>query len=214
MKTPIKQKVKISLEDKAKIIEESKKPGFNKKQAKEKYGRTTIISNILKNQTQILKELDRFPVVEGFNKNSKLVRRKIINNDMEFLQLQGLTDFLPIILSYLDNKNLCQFRLTCKQLAEMIREKNIWRFRIITHIKGSQNRVSQVISFCYFNLIPNPTWMLNEVELNSNSLESLEEFAKRFGQAGRRKTTLEIDKIWKKATNKSSLSELLLTRKI
>ena len=53
MKTPIKQRVKISLEDKAKIIEESKKTGFKKNQAEEKYGRT-IISNILKNQTQIL----------------------------------------------------------------------------------------------------------------------------------------------------------------
>ena len=201
MKIPMKQRVKISLEDKAKIIEESKKPGFNKKQAEEKYGRTTI-SNIFKNQTQILKELDRFQVLEGFNKNSKLVRRKIINNDIEFLQLQGLAVFLPIILSYLDNKSLCHFRLTCKQLAEMIREKNIWRFRIITHIKGSQNRVSELISICYFNLIPNPTWMLNEVELNNNSLESLEEFAKRFGQTGWRQTTLEINKIWKKAMNK------------
>ena len=130
------------------------------------------------------------------------MRRKIINNDIEFLQLQGLAVFLPIILSYLDNKSLCQFRLTCKQLAEMIREKNIWRFRIITHIKGSQNRVSELISICYFNLIPNPKWMLNEVELNNNSLESLEEFAKRFGQTGWRQTTLEINKIWKKAMNK------------
>ena len=97
---------------------------------------------------------------------------------------------------------MCHFRLTCKQLAEIIREKNIWRFRIITHIKGSQNRVSELISICYFNLIPNPTWMLNEVELNNNSLESLEEFAKRFGQTGWRQTTLEINKIWKKAMNK------------
>ena len=58
--TPMQQRVRLSLEDKAKIIVESKKPGFNKKQVEKKYGigRTTI-PNILKNQTQILKKLLR-----------------------------------------------------------------------------------------------------------------------------------------------------------
>ena len=36
MPTPIKQRTRISLEDKVKLIEDSKKPGFNRKNAMEK----------------------------------------------------------------------------------------------------------------------------------------------------------------------------------
>ena len=38
MSTPIKQRTRISLQDKVKLIEDSKKPGFNRKNAMEKYG--------------------------------------------------------------------------------------------------------------------------------------------------------------------------------
>ena len=38
MPTPLKQRTRISLEDKVKLIEDSKRPGFNRKYAMEKYG--------------------------------------------------------------------------------------------------------------------------------------------------------------------------------
>ena len=38
MPTPLKQRTRISLEDKVKLIEDSKRPGFNRKGAMEKYG--------------------------------------------------------------------------------------------------------------------------------------------------------------------------------
>ena len=38
MPTPLKQRTRISLEDKVKLIEDSKRPGFNRKDAMEKYG--------------------------------------------------------------------------------------------------------------------------------------------------------------------------------
>ena len=111
----------------------------------------------------------------------------------------GVKDILPMILGYLDDKTLCQFRLTCKQLAKMIREQTIWRIRIVIHIKRSQNRVSEFISVCYFNLNDTPTWMLTDIELNGKSLESLEEFAAaRFGQGWWPHVQLQINKIWKK----------------
>ena len=68
----------------------------------------------------------------------------------------GVKDILPMILGYLDDKTLCQFRLTCKQLAKKIREQTIWRIRIVSHIKRSQNRVSELISVCYFTLNDTP----------------------------------------------------------
>ena len=193
--------MRISLEDKAKVIEDSKRSGFNRKKIEEKYGigRNTI-SNILKNQTIILKDLDS----EAFNtKNSKSVRNhKVqIKTNTNLLNLRGFNDILPIILQYLDNKDLRQFRLTCKQLAEMIREKNIWRIRIVSHIKRSQNRISDLISVCYFNLNANPSWMLTDGELNGNSLESLEEFVTRFGKGWWPRALLAINKSWKKTMN-------------
>ena len=38
MPTPLKQRTKISLENKVKLIEDSKRPGFKRKYAMEKYG--------------------------------------------------------------------------------------------------------------------------------------------------------------------------------
>ena len=38
MPIPIKQRTRISLEDKVKLIEDSKRPDFNRKDAMEKYG--------------------------------------------------------------------------------------------------------------------------------------------------------------------------------
>ena len=57
--TPIKQRTRISTSYKVKIIEDSKKPGFSRKIAEEKYGigRNTI-STILKTQNEILKNFD------------------------------------------------------------------------------------------------------------------------------------------------------------
>ena len=48
MATPTKQRVRISLEMKGKLIEDSKKPGFDRKKLIEKYGiGRSAISNIL-----------------------------------------------------------------------------------------------------------------------------------------------------------------------
>ena len=57
--TPVKQRTRISISDKVKLIEDSKKPGFSRKIAEEKYGigRNTI-STILKTQNEILKNFD------------------------------------------------------------------------------------------------------------------------------------------------------------
>ena len=199
MTTPMKQRVRLSLEDKVKIIEESKKPGFNKKQAEEKYGigRTTI-PNILKNQTQILKKLDSrvFDKMIGRKIIRTEVERKLIPTEMEFLQLRGLTDILPIILRYLDNKNLSNFRLTCKQLAEMVRGEKIWRIRIISKIITYQNRLSELNSILNdINNIPGPRCILNEVDIYDCNLETLEDIAARFGQGWWQRFTLEINNL-------------------
>ena len=59
MPTPLKQRTRISLEDKVKLIEDSKRPGFNRKDAMEKYGiGRNAVSTILKDQAKILKCLD------------------------------------------------------------------------------------------------------------------------------------------------------------
>ena len=48
MPTPIKQRTRISLEHKVKLIEDSKRPGFNRKDAMEKYGiGRNVVSTIL-----------------------------------------------------------------------------------------------------------------------------------------------------------------------
>ena len=57
--TPIKQRTRISISYKVKLIEDSKKPGFSRKIAEEKYGigRNTI-ATILKTHNEILKNFD------------------------------------------------------------------------------------------------------------------------------------------------------------
>ena len=215
MSTPMQQRFRLSLEDKAKIIVESKKPGFNKKQVEKKYGigRTTI-PNILKNQTQILKKLES----KVYDKDGKFIGRKIIDlgasdncsiknknakytngsttTEVEFLQLRGLTDILPIILNYLDNKNLSKFRLTCKQLAEMVRGEKIWRIRIISKIITYQNRLSELNSILNdINNIPAQRCILNEVDIYDCNLETLEDIAARFGQGWWQQFTMEINNL-------------------
>ena len=58
--TPIKQRIRISTSDKIKLIEHSKKPGFSRKIAEQKYGigRNTISTVLLKKQNEILKNFD------------------------------------------------------------------------------------------------------------------------------------------------------------
>ena len=53
------KRIRLSVAEKAKIIEDSRKPGFDKKKIEEKYGisRPAILS-ILKNQNEILKAID------------------------------------------------------------------------------------------------------------------------------------------------------------
>ena len=50
------KRIRLSVAEKAKIIEDSRKPGFDKKKIEKKYGisRPAILS-ILKNQNEILK---------------------------------------------------------------------------------------------------------------------------------------------------------------
>ena len=57
--TPIKQRTRISISDRVKLIKYSKKPGFSRKIAEKKYeiGRDTI-ATILKTQNEILKNFD------------------------------------------------------------------------------------------------------------------------------------------------------------
>ena len=50
------KRIRLSVAEKAKIIEDSRKPGFDKKKIEEKYGISRpAILNILKNQNEILK---------------------------------------------------------------------------------------------------------------------------------------------------------------
>ena len=58
--TPIKQRTRISISYKVKLIEDSKKPGFSRKIAEQKYGigRNTISTVLLKKQNEILKNFD------------------------------------------------------------------------------------------------------------------------------------------------------------
>ena len=57
--TPIKQRTRISISDKVKLIEDSKKPGFSREIAEERYGIVkNTISTILKTQNEILKNFD------------------------------------------------------------------------------------------------------------------------------------------------------------
>ena len=53
------KRIRLSVAEKAKIIEDSRKPGFDKKKIEKKYGisRPAILS-ILKNQNEILKAVD------------------------------------------------------------------------------------------------------------------------------------------------------------
>ena len=86
MATPTSQRVRISLEMKGKLIEDSKKPGFDRKKLIEKYGiGRSAISNILKDQVEILKSLDSISV----NKNVKSVKKsplEVLENKLyEFL---------------------------------------------------------------------------------------------------------------------------------
>ena len=65
MPTTIKQRTRISLEDKVKLIEDSKRPGFNRKDAMEKYGiGRNAVSTILKDQAKILKCLDSGSIIK------------------------------------------------------------------------------------------------------------------------------------------------------
>ena len=70
--TPIKQRTRISISYKVKLIEHSKKPIFSRKIAEEKYGigRNTI-STILKTQNEILKNFDSGLI----SKNAKSSRK-------------------------------------------------------------------------------------------------------------------------------------------
>jgi transposase-like protein len=52
-------RVRLSLQEKAKLIEESKQPGFNKKEMAARYGINLLtVSNILSNQDKILKMIE------------------------------------------------------------------------------------------------------------------------------------------------------------
>ena len=52
-------RVRLSLQEKAKLIEESKQPGFNKKEIAARYGINLLtVSNILSNQDKILKMIE------------------------------------------------------------------------------------------------------------------------------------------------------------
>ena len=69
------KRIRLSLAEKAKIIEDSKKPGFYKKQIEEIYGISRpAILNILKNQNEILKAFD------SGDMNNKCKSLKIENN--------------------------------------------------------------------------------------------------------------------------------------
>ena len=65
------QRRRLSLKEKIKIIEDSKKPGFDKAKVMKEYGisRPTII-NILKNQFDTLKAVDSGTFKIEINKNS------------------------------------------------------------------------------------------------------------------------------------------------
>ena len=58
--TPIKQRIRITISYKVKLIEDSKKPGFSRKIAEQKYGigRNTISTVLLKKQNEILNNFD------------------------------------------------------------------------------------------------------------------------------------------------------------
>ena len=70
--TPIKQRTRISISDRVKLIKYSKKPGFSRKIAEKKYeiGRDTI-ATILKTQNEISKNFDSGLI----NKNAKSSRK-------------------------------------------------------------------------------------------------------------------------------------------
>ena len=59
--TPKNHRKRLSNDDKLKIIEESKKPGFCRKKTMDKYGiGRSVICNILKNQKEILTKVQLF----------------------------------------------------------------------------------------------------------------------------------------------------------
>ena len=62
--TPKNHRKRLSNDDKLKIIEESKKPGFCRKKTMDKYGiGRSVICNILKNQKEILTTVDIVTIV-------------------------------------------------------------------------------------------------------------------------------------------------------
>ena len=73
--TPKNHRKRLSNDDKLKIIEESKKPGFCRKKTMDKYGiGRSVICNILKNQKEILTTVDSKTV------NSKAKCLKVSKN--------------------------------------------------------------------------------------------------------------------------------------
>ena len=96
-----------------------------------------------------------------------------IKEDDEMELLQNLPGFLVVfsnILKYLDSQNLCQLRLTCKQLASMVRQEKNYRNRILRGIEDNVNAASIA------HLNPFKSWtpeIISKIS-DSDSIESLE----------------------------------------
>ena len=84
--TPIKQRTRIFLSDKVKLIKDSKKPGFSRMIAEEKYGiGRNAISTILKTQNQILKNFDSGLISKNAKSSRKSPLAELDGKIYEFL---------------------------------------------------------------------------------------------------------------------------------
>ena len=94
--TPIKQRTRISISYKVKLIEDSKKPGFSRKIAEEKYGigRNTI-ATILKTHNEILKNFDSGLISKNAKSSRKSPLAEVEAKLYEFLTEKTRMD-LPI----------------------------------------------------------------------------------------------------------------------
>ena len=95
--TPIKQRIRITISYKVKLIEDSNKPGFSRKIAEQKYGigRNTISTVLLKKQNEILKNFDSGLISKNAESSRKSPLAEVDAKLYEFLTEKTRMD-LPI----------------------------------------------------------------------------------------------------------------------
>ena len=139
MPPPLTQKrTRLSIKQKAQIIEDSKKVGFDKKKTMEDYGisRTGLIY-LLKNQGEIMKAVDSCQINEKFKSIKRFLKVKIESSVQKqitdhFSQVPSMdTDEIMELCKSLEKSDLSEINLHNQEMCSSCDENHVGVFKCV-----------------------------------------------------------------------------------